>query len=47
MEVAVEVVMVAVRGGVGRVSAYPDWTAQVERTPGSGLIRPRESPVHP
>lgn len=32
---------------MGRVSAYPDWTAQVERTPGSGLIRPRESPVHP
>lgn len=23
----------------GRVSAYPDWTAQVEKTPGSGLIK--------
>lgn len=35
-------------GGVGgRGSAYPDWTAQVEKTPGSSLIRPREAPVHP
>lgn len=31
----------------GRVSAYPDWTAQVEKTPGSSLVRPREVPVHP
>lgn len=34
-------------GGGGRVSAYPDWTAQVEETPGSSLIRPREVLVHP
>lgn len=27
------------RGRRGRVSAYPDWTAQVEKTPGSGLIK--------
>lgn len=46
----------AVRGGCtrgdcgighSRVSAYPDWTAQVEKTPGSSLIRSREVPVHP
>lgn len=33
-------------GGVGG-SAYPDWTAQVEKSPGSSLIRPREVPIHP
>lgn len=36
-----------VLGGGDRVSAYPDWTAQVEKTPRSSLIRPREVPVHP
>lgn len=35
------------RGVEGRVSAYPDWTAQVEKTPGSSLMGPREVPVHP
>lgn len=37
-------VVVGIRGEGGRVSAYPDWTAQVEKTPGSSLIRPREVP---
>lgn len=32
--------------GVGG-SAYPDWTAQVEKAPGSSLIRPREVSIHP
>lgn len=34
----------SVFGRGDRVSAYPDWTAKVEETPGLSLIRSREVP---